>query len=216
MPPQFLGDKAVVENSMLTEGCEVYGTVKHSVLFAGVRVDKGAVVEDSVLMPGTHVLTGAVVKRTIVAENCVIGKKAKVGEAEGDITLIGQATTLPEGYTVKMTLKAGDEAVATTAEANGDVNPAMLNSQKTNTTWINLPKFKADGKEITYTVEETKVLYNDVEVTKDMFTITGNGKVIKCQHDLSRLCRLHDLHRRGHNRNVNDAVQATKRVTVWR
>ena len=101
MPPQFLGDKAVVENSMLTEGCEVYGTVKHSVLFAGVRVDKGAVVEDSVLMPGTHVLTGAVVKRTIVAENCVIGKKAKVGEAEGDIALIGQATTLPEGYTVK-------------------------------------------------------------------------------------------------------------------
>ena len=101
MPPQFLGDKAVVENSMLTEGCEVYGTVRHSVLFAGVRVDKGAVVEDSVLMPGTHVQTGAVVKRTIVAENCVIGKKAMVGEAEGDIALIGQATVMPEGYVVK-------------------------------------------------------------------------------------------------------------------
>ena len=55
MPPQFLGDKAVVENSMLTEGCEVYGTVKHSVLFAGVRVDEGAVVEDSVIMPGTSI-----------------------------------------------------------------------------------------------------------------------------------------------------------------
>ena len=101
MPPQFLGDKAVVENSMLTEGCEVYGTVKHSVLFAGVRVDEGAVVEDSVIMPGTHIQSGAVVKRTIIAEDCVISKDAKVGEDEGDIALIGQATTLPEGYVVK-------------------------------------------------------------------------------------------------------------------
>ena len=101
MPPQFLGDKAVVENSMLTEGCEVYGTVKHSVLFAGVRVDEGAVVEDSVIMPGTHIHSGAVVKRTIIAEDCVISKDAKVGEDEGDIALIGQATTLPEGYVVK-------------------------------------------------------------------------------------------------------------------
>ena len=101
MPPQFLGDKAVVENSMLTEGCEVYGTVKHSVLFAGVRVDEGAVVEDSVIMPGTHIQSGAVVKRTIIAEDCVISKDAKVGEDEGDIALIGQATTLPEGYAVK-------------------------------------------------------------------------------------------------------------------
>jgi len=101
MPPQYLSDKAVVENSMVTEGCEVCGKVSHSVLFAGVRVDEGAVVEDSVLMPGTHVKAGAVVKRTIVAEDCVISENAKVGEDEGDIALIGQATVLPEGYVVK-------------------------------------------------------------------------------------------------------------------
>ena len=111
MPPQFLGSDAVVENSMLTEGCEVYGTVKHSVLFAGVRVDDGAVVEDSVLMPGTHVLTGAVVKRTIVSENCVIGRDAKVGEDTGDIALIGQATVLPEGYVVKAGEQVDNDAI---------------------------------------------------------------------------------------------------------
>ena len=101
MPPQFLGDKAVVENSMLTEGCEVYGTVRHSVLFAGVRVDEGAVVEDSVIMPGTHIHSGAVVKRTIIAEDCVISQGCQVGEAEGDIALIGHETVLPEGFKVK-------------------------------------------------------------------------------------------------------------------
>ena len=101
MPPQYLGKDAVVENSMLTEGCQVFGTVKHSVLFAGVIIEEGATVEDSVLMPGTTVKAGAVVKRTIVAEDCVISANAKVGEAEGDIALIGQATTLPDGYVVK-------------------------------------------------------------------------------------------------------------------
>ena len=111
MPPQYLGKNAVVQNSMLTEGCQVFGTVKHSVLFAGVIVEEGAVVEDSVLMPGTTVKTGAVVKRTIVAEDCVISANAKVGEDEGDIALIGQATTLPEGYVVKAGTQVDTDAI---------------------------------------------------------------------------------------------------------
>lgn len=111
MPPQFLGEKAVVKNSMLTEGCEVYGTAKHSVLFEGVIVEEGAVVENSVIMPGTRIKSGAVVNRTIVAENCVINANARVGEAEGDIALIGQATIMPEGYVVKAGEQVDMEAI---------------------------------------------------------------------------------------------------------
>ena len=111
MPPQFLGAKAVVENSMLTEGCEVYGTVKHSVLFEGVIVEEGAVVENSVIMPGTRIKAGAVVNRTIVAEDCVVNANARVGEPEGDIALIGQATVLPEGYVVKAGEQVDMEAI---------------------------------------------------------------------------------------------------------
>ncbi len=101
MPPHFIEAGATVVNSMVTEGCEIYGTVRDSVLFAGVRVAKDAVVEDSVVMPGTHIESGAVVRRCIISENCVISKDARVGEAEGDIALIGQDTTLPEGFVVK-------------------------------------------------------------------------------------------------------------------
>ena len=101
MPPQYIADSAVVVDSMLTEGCEVHGTVKNSVLFAGVRVAEGALVENSVIMPGTTIETGAVVNRAIIAEDCVISKGAKVGEDEGDIALIGHETTLPEGFVVK-------------------------------------------------------------------------------------------------------------------
>ena len=101
MPPHFIADDAVVQNSMITEGCEIDGTVRDSVLFAGVTVEAGAIVEDSVIMPGTRIESGAVIRRSIVSENCVIGKNCQVGEAEGDIALVGQSTTLPEGYAVK-------------------------------------------------------------------------------------------------------------------
>ena len=101
MPPHFIADGAEVNNSMVTEGCDIAGAVRDSVLFAGVKVEKGAVVEDSVIMPGTTVKTGAVIRRAIVSEDCVISAGCVVGEAEGDIALIGQDTTLPEGFVVK-------------------------------------------------------------------------------------------------------------------
>lgn len=104
LPPHFIGSSAVIEKSSITEGCEVYGTVRNSVLFAGVVVEKDAVIDSSVIMPNTTVRAGARITRAIVAENCDIGVNAKVGGA-GDIALIGNFTALPEGYAVS----AGDQ-----------------------------------------------------------------------------------------------------------
>jgi len=112
MPPHFIADDAVVENSMVTEGCEIDGIVRDSVLFAGVTVEKGAVVEDSVIMPGTTIKAGAVVRRAIVSEDCVISKRCEVGEVAGDIALIGQDTVLPEGYVVKAGLQVDNDAIS--------------------------------------------------------------------------------------------------------
>ena len=101
MPPHYIGENAKAERSMIAEGCEVFGTVESSVLFAGVEVAEGATVEDSVIMPGTRIEAGAVVRRAIVSENCVISKGCIVGEAEGDIALVGQDTVLPVNYAVR-------------------------------------------------------------------------------------------------------------------
>ena len=100
LPPHFIGDDAEVEGSMIAEGCEVDGTVKNSVLFYGVEIAKGAVVEDSVIMPNARVEAGAVVRRSIVAENCVVGENCAVGTEEGEIALVGQDTVLPAGFKV--------------------------------------------------------------------------------------------------------------------
>jgi glucose-1-phosphate adenylyltransferase len=70
---------AHVENSMITEGCEVDGEVKFSVLFSNVKIGAGATVQDSIIMPGAVVEEGAQVYYSIVAENVTIEKGAIVG-----------------------------------------------------------------------------------------------------------------------------------------
>ena len=117
MPPHFISEGAEVNNSMITEGCEVSGIVRDSVLFAGVKVQKGAIVEDSVIMPGTTVLAGAEVRRTIISENCVISSGCKVGEPDGEIALIGQDTVLPEGYVVKAGQQVDTETISRKEDA---------------------------------------------------------------------------------------------------
>ena len=101
MAPHFIADGASVKNSLITEGCEVYGKVDHSVLFAGVIVKEGASVIDSVLMPGAVVERGAQVRRAIIAEGAVIGAGATVGEETGNIAVVGQQVNLPAGSAVK-------------------------------------------------------------------------------------------------------------------
>ena len=88
-----IGENAVIENSMITDGCRINGSVKHSVLFAGVKVEEGAVVEDAVIMGGTTIKAGAVVKHCIIAENVTVGENAVVGamptEEEKGVATIG-------------------------------------------------------------------------------------------------------------------------------
>lgn len=99
--PHYIASGAVAKSSLITEGCEVYGRVEHSVLFAGVEVKEGAIVVDSVIMPNAVVERGACVCRAIIAEGAVIGAGAHVGEKTGNIAVVGQNVKLAAGETVK-------------------------------------------------------------------------------------------------------------------
>ena len=79
MPPQYIGESAQIENSMITEGSNISGQVDFSIIFSGVTIEEGAVVNYSILMPGTVVKSGAVVEYAIVGENCVVESGAKIG-----------------------------------------------------------------------------------------------------------------------------------------
>lgn len=116
-PPHFISDKANVENSMISEGCEIDGEVDYSVLFSNVTVEEGAVVRYSIVMPGTTVKKGAVVEYAIVAENAVIEPNAHVGESPEEvaslddwgIAVVGEKVTIGSGAKVKAKAMVGED-----------------------------------------------------------------------------------------------------------
>ncbi len=77
--PQYIGDNASVDNSYITQGAIIDGTVKNSVIFGGVTVKKGAEVIDTVLMPGVTVGEGAKITRCIVSDKFEVKAKEVYG-----------------------------------------------------------------------------------------------------------------------------------------
>ncbi len=108
LPPQYIGENAVVENSMITDGCDVEGTVDFSVIFEGVKIEPGATVTDSIIMPGSVIKSGAVVEYAIIGENCVVGEGSKIGARpetfdnrdDWGIAVVGHNITISENAKV--------------------------------------------------------------------------------------------------------------------
>ena len=102
-PPQYIAKGAVVENASITAGCQIYGTVRGSVLGANVTVGKGAVVEDSVIMNDVTIEDGATVRYAILDEKVTVGKKATIGasrESGAEIAVVGADVTIKAGEVV--------------------------------------------------------------------------------------------------------------------
>ncbi len=108
MPPHFISDKALVQNSLVTEGCSIDGKVDFSVIFAGVTIEEGAEVRDSIVMPGTVVKKGAKINYAIIAEDTVIGENASVGCRPEDtpdkdnwgVSVVGSNLTISDGAVI--------------------------------------------------------------------------------------------------------------------
>ena len=83
LPSSYIDEDAKIVNAFVAEGCEVYGTVKHSIVSVGSYIGEGALVEDSVVMPGVTIEAGAIVRHAILGENSKVCKNAVVGGAFG-------------------------------------------------------------------------------------------------------------------------------------
>lgn len=104
LPPQYISDSAMVENSLITDGCDVSGKLDYSILFENVTVEQDAVVEYSLVMPGAVIKKGACVRYSIIAENVTVEENAEIGAdpavvgTEGwGITVIGDGLTVGRG-----------------------------------------------------------------------------------------------------------------------
>ena len=78
-PPHYVSETASIKNSNVSDGCIVEGEVENSILFPGVKIEKGAKVDYSIIMPNTVVKANADIKYSIVSENTVIGCNAVIG-----------------------------------------------------------------------------------------------------------------------------------------
>jgi len=107
MPSSYIDEDAKIRGSFVAEGCEIYGTVKHSIISVGCTVGEGALVEDSVVMPGVVIESGAIVRHAILGENSRICKNAVVGGAfaEGEKKKISVTS---KGAVVETVLLPGD------------------------------------------------------------------------------------------------------------
>lgn len=98
-PPHFIGKDASVDNSIVVNGCHVYGTVKNSIISTDAYVGPEAVVEDSILLPGSQVEEGAHVKRAILGEHARVKAHALFGSVHEDkeIAVIGDYAVVEKG-----------------------------------------------------------------------------------------------------------------------
>lgn len=71
-PPVKYEDHAVVNNSIISNGCVIEGDVDHSVLFRGVSVKNGSVIKNSIIMQQCTIEEG------VYLENVVLDKDVRV------------------------------------------------------------------------------------------------------------------------------------------
>jgi glucose-1-phosphate adenylyltransferase len=107
-PPQYISPGAKIQNSIVSEGTEIYGQTEFAVLFPNVTIEPGAMVHDSIVMNGSVIRAGARVEYSIIAENTEIGENARIGRRPEDtpdkdswgVTVIGNNVRIGKGATV--------------------------------------------------------------------------------------------------------------------
>ena len=121
--PARIGPTASVHRSLVSHGCIIAGTVEHSILSPGVRVDPGAIVRDSVVMFDCHIRAGAVVDRAILDKYVSVGPNAVVGMGDDfttpnkaeptrlntGITLVGKRAAIPAGARIGRNVRIGED-----------------------------------------------------------------------------------------------------------
>lgn len=112
-PPIKILPGAVVQNSALSPGCVIAGTVQDSVLSPGVVVEQGASVVSSVLMHDCVVREKARLEKVVADKQAVFGKGSSIGFGDPSkhnvknpkhlhtgISLVGKAAVIPSGARV--------------------------------------------------------------------------------------------------------------------
>ncbi len=110
--PAVITGEGDVSGSLVAHGTHVEGTVRRSILFPGVHVAPGALVEDSIVMHDARILPGARLSRAIVDKGVRIGERAVIGTGDSipnrefprdlasGLCVIGKGSEIPAGGSI--------------------------------------------------------------------------------------------------------------------
>ncbi|WP_053363890.1 glucose-1-phosphate adenylyltransferase [Bacillus sp. FJAT-27251] len=93
LPPAYLDEESYIKQSLISEGCEIFGDVLSSVLSYGVKVGKGSLVKNSVILPN------AVIGENILIENAVVGSEVLIENGSG-FEALSESVMFVEGKTI--------------------------------------------------------------------------------------------------------------------
>jgi ADP-glucose pyrophosphorylase len=90
----YVGRRAKVARSFISDRCTINGTVENSIIYPGVEIGEGTVVKDSIVLPNNKIGAGARIVKTIIDE-CTdrgpesdylnIGDSCRIGSGEENI-----------------------------------------------------------------------------------------------------------------------------------
>lgn len=89
-PPQYIGREANIHNSLICNGCTVYGSVNHSILGSGAVVSAGSVVDDSVILPNAWIGRNCRISKAIINEGVVVEDNSVIGDPDGEVQVYGK------------------------------------------------------------------------------------------------------------------------------
>ncbi len=133
--PQYIGPESVIEESIIGESAEIYGSVYHSVIGPNVRIGFDTVVRDSIIMQNTEIGDHCSINRSIIGDDCVIADDCFIGYGEHDVesklnpsvyafnlAVIAENTTIPNS--IKIGVNTAVSGETTKADYQNDILPS--------------------------------------------------------------------------------------------
>lgn len=90
MPPQYLGKNSNVKQSIVVDGCRVFGTVENSVLSHGVSIGEGSIIRDSVIMSNAKIGKNVIIEKAMIGEGAVIEDDCKISSGDDSISIVSE------------------------------------------------------------------------------------------------------------------------------
>ena len=89
-PPALYGDRAIVSNSFIANGCVIKGKVKNSILSRDVVVEEGAIVENCIIFTHTEIGPNVKLRYVVTDKYSEVFEVKKIQREKDDILYIGK------------------------------------------------------------------------------------------------------------------------------